>query len=243
MRNPRCSIGFLVLDKDANLCSRTQRWKMCLVHDATSNRLARKHTDFSLAGALRDAHRCSPKKLHRRDNVTCFVLRLNDPLEYRNYTSPILRILCILSSRCFFFCASGSKLQALAWNGATSTVQEAVAGIEAGRPRPRLFTESTLTIADAITLRQLGGSMEETIAKLIDHDKRSAKPNATKSRVSYVAKAARAGVHAQSSGSTPRMSTYRNLRWRECSACTTYYAAARVCESIVRILPHSNSGQ
>ena len=138
----------------------------------------------------------------------------------------------------FFLCASGSKL-----HGATSTVQEAVARIEAGRPRPRLFTESTLTIAGAITLRQLGGSMEETTAKIIDHDKRSAKPNATKSRVSCVAKAARAGVHAQSSGSTPRMSTYRNLRWRECSAfilsikwnfvrgwcppffsyCTTYY--------------------
>jgi len=215
---------------------------MCLVHDATSNRLARKHTDFSLAGALRDAHQCSSKKLHRRDNVIVLSLGSMTLLSTEIVPAPYFGF-CVYCLRGVFFCASGSKLQALAWNGATSIVQEAVASIEAGRPRPRLFTESTLTIADAITLRQLGGSMEETIAKLIDHDKRSAKPNATKSRVSCVAKAARAGVHAQSSGSTPRMSTYRNLRWRECSACTTYYAAARICESIVRILPHSNSGQ
>ena len=215
---------------------------MCLVHHATSNRLARKDTDFSLAGALRDAHQCSPKKLHRRDNVIVLSLGSMTLLSTEIVPAPYFGF-CVYCLRGVFFCASGSKLQALAWNGATSTVQEAVASIEAGRPRPRLFTESTLTIADAITLRQLGGSMEETIAKLIDHDKRSAKPNATKSRVSCVAKAARAGVHAQSSGSTPRMSTYRNLRWRECSACTTYYAAARICESIVRILPHSNSGE
>ena len=180
------------MDKCANLCSRAKRWKMCLVHDATSNRLARKHTDFSLAGALRDAHQCSPKKLHRRDNVIVLSLGSMTLLSTEIEPAPYFGF-CVYCLRGVFFCASGSKLQALAWNGATSTVQEAVASIEAGRPRPRLFTESTLTIADAITLRQLGGSMEETIAKLIDHDKRSAKPNATKPRVSCVAKAAAQG--------------------------------------------------
>jgi hypothetical protein len=110
---------------------------------------------------------------------------------YQPLTSDLVYVVLAV----FFFCASDSKLRALAWNGATSAVQEAVASVEAGHPPPHLLRESTLTIADAITLRQLGGSIEETIAKLIDSDERSAKPNATKSRIFRVVKAARAGVY------------------------------------------------
>jgi len=79
---------------------------------------------------------------------------------YQPLTSDLVYVVLAV----FFFCASDSKLRALAWNGATSAVQEAVASVEAGHPPPHLLRESTLTIADAITLRQLGRSIEETIA-------------------------------------------------------------------------------
>ena len=83
----------------------------------------------------------------------------------------------VKSSRAF------SKLRALAWSHATKAVQEAVLSVHAGHEPCDLQENATLTIADAITLRQLGGKMEDYIAKQVDPDERSMRPNATKARI------------------------------------------------------------
>jgi len=75
---------------------------MCLVHHATSNRLARKDTDFSLAGALRDAHQCSPKKLHRRDNVIVLSLGSMTLLSTEIVPAPYFGF-CVYCLRGVFF--------------------------------------------------------------------------------------------------------------------------------------------
>jgi hypothetical protein len=76
-----------------------------------------------------------------------------------------------------------SKLRALAWSHTTKAVQEAVLSVHAGHEPCDLQENATLTIADAITLRQLGGKMEDYIAKQVDPDERSMRPNATKARI------------------------------------------------------------
>lgn len=87
-----------------------------------------------------------------------------------------------------------SKLQILAWSHATHAVQEAVHSVNAGHELSGKTEDATLAIADAIALRQLGGSTQEYIAKLVDPDERSAKLNSTKARIHRVDKVTNAAV-------------------------------------------------
>lgn len=100
--------------------------------------------------------------------------------------------MCVLA---FFLRTLGSKLRDLAWKEAAKSVQEAVASISAGRVPSLTVEDATLTNADAITLRQLGGSKQEYIEKLVGPNERSAKPRTISLRILKVVKAAKAVVY------------------------------------------------
>mmetsp|Transcript_58155 Transcript_58155/g.109600 ORF Transcript_58155/g.109600 Transcript_58155/m.109600 type:complete len:328 (-) Transcript_58155:12-995(-) len=89
---------------------------------------------------------------------------------------------------------SETTLQAKAWELTAPIVKEAVRRVQHGIDLNGLIGDTTLTAADAITLRRLSAAGQIVIAKKVDAQEKDAKPKNISMRIFKIAEADRAGL-------------------------------------------------